>query len=117
MAENELEIHRDFALYSGFSECVFHGVESAFTCQSAGSRLQGVARANGGQIPKQRIAALVLHGQSIDIQNRIAKTCIYEAIAEVVHVEKAINMMVFIHFRPGPSNFLQAVWAKGREGK
>ena len=107
VAVHELQIQRYFALNIG--QRGGHGRKRTPSCQSACAVAQRIARSGLGQVGEQLVRALVADAESIDVKHGIAQSGPDEAVSDVMHVRKTINVNSTVHVGPCARDFSQAV--------
>jgi len=80
--------------------------------QNVGLIGDAVTGAYGLAIGQQGLCGLIGHGQSIDVQHRIAKPCPHQLIADVVHIGKWFISQVRQAVRPQCGKHEQPVFSK-----
>jgi len=92
-----------------------HRGESAFAGQGFLPFAETVSCARGSEVRKQCVCIGIRDRQSVHVQDRVAKSGANKSIADVVHVEKMIDVLIIINVRPGATKLEQTVWPESRE--
>ena len=91
MTVYKLQIQPDPAASPGL-EALTHGRKSLLANQRRISQPQGIACTGSCEVTKQVLCGPIAHAQPVDVEHRVTQSRAYERVADVVHIEKAIDM-------------------------
>lgn len=115
MAKNEFQVEGNRPR-AGL-EPVTHRLEGGAPGQSWSAPCQAVAGTTGRKIAKQRVAARIGNRQAIDVQHRVTEPRPHQGIANVVHIEEAMDVLEAVDLAPGFAEPGQRIGTESRKSK
>ena len=109
MTVYNLEGHGPASLDAGVVEQLLKSLRLAPSEQAGASRMGQIGRSGGAQLAPQALRFAVRDGQAFGVHNRLGEARPYERIANVVHVDEAVNVRVTIDLGPDRAQFLEGV--------